>query len=236
MPSAQAQLLTRRHRRELGLIARLVAGQIGALARSADMGDIDAWWDRASPTARRSVLRGALAAQAASARYLGQHAAIEGAVVRAELAPISVEAIETSLRIDGPVVFKKHMAISGEPGAALRVMGSELSGSAQRLTLSPARNTVMRTFGRSPTIAGWRRITSGTPCPFCAMLASRGAVYSKGSVSFQAHKRCSCTAEPIYGTEAEPPEVLGLREQWNEATRGLGGTDALNAFRRARGR
>lgn len=236
MPSAQAQTLTRRHRRELGLIARLVSTQIGRLARSADLADIDAWWDRASPTARRAVLRGALAAQAASVRYLGAHASIEGALVRAELAPISAEAMETSLRVTGPVAFKKHLELSGSPEASWRVMGERMSGAASRLALGGARDTVMSTFDASDAIVGWRRITSADPCHFCAALASRGAVYSKSTTSFQAHDTCGCTAEPLYGRESEPPEVLGLREQWNEATAGLGGNDALNAFRRARGR
>lgn len=43
--------------------------------------------------------------------------------------------------------------------------------------------------------AGWARQLSGAEnCPFCAMLASRGAVYSKESVKFTAHDHCDCSA------------------------------------------
>lgn len=65
------------------------------------------------------------------------------------------------------------------------------------------------------------------------MLASRGGVYSRRSVDFPAHDGCSCSAEPVWSREQEPPEVLALRRLWEESTAGLSGRDALNAFRRA---
>ena len=66
----------------------------------------------------------------------------------------------------------------------------------------------------------WRRVTHGTPCAFCAMLASRGPVYTETTALTNAHdglryhKGCKCTAEPWYGrwedwqpTAAEQPYV-----------------------------
>lgn len=66
----------------------------------------------------------------------------------------------------------------------------------------------------------WRRVTDGDPCAFCAMLASRGPVYTettalaRGFDGLRYHKGCGCTAEPWYGdwsdwqpTPAEQPYV-----------------------------
>lgn len=47
----------------------------------------------------------------------------------------------------------------------------------------------------------YRRITSGTACAFCRMLAGRGAVYSENTGRFQAHDHCACTAEPDFTTK-----------------------------------
>lgn len=58
----------------------------------------------------------------------------------------------------------------------------------------------------------WRRVSDGKPCTFCAMLASRGPVYSEESVTFEAHTDCGCTAEPVFG-DWEP---TGLEAQWRE--------------------
>lgn len=51
------------------------------------------------------------------------------------------------------------------------------------------------------------------------MLESRGAVYRRErSARFEAHDGCSCTAEPVWRKEADPPEVVALREDWQRVT------------------
>lgn len=68
-------------------------------------------------------------------------------------------------------------------------------------------------------IVGWRRVSSGSGCSFCAMLESRGAVYRRErSARFQAHDGCSCTAEPVWRREPDPPNVVELREEWERVT------------------
>ena len=101
-------------------------------------------------------------------------------------------------------------------------------------------------------ILGWYRLTDGDPCAFCAMLASRGAVYSSaasagvrpglaaaGEGSYPAdtwHPSCGCSAAPLYSTDADVPELnIELRRLWDEATAGLSGANARNAYRRAIG-
>lgn len=80
-------------------------------------------------------------------------------------------------------------------------------------------------------IVGWRRVSSGSGCGFCAMLESRGAVYKRErSAGFSAHDGCSCTAEPVWRREDEPPHVRDLQREWAEVTQGYYGRDKIKAW------
>jgi hypothetical protein len=206
-----------------------------ALARSADTDDIDAWWERQTRRALGLVTTAADATASLTARFLRQHAASEGVLLDPIRALPNREAIDVGLRVTGPVAFKKHMTLTGDPASSLRVMGSQLSGSAASRALDGDRETFMRTFTERPQLVGYRRVSlSGSPCFWCAMLISRGAVYSKESADFQAHKpNCRCSAVPLYGHEDEPPEVVAARELWESSTVGKSGKAAVRAFRRA---
>lgn len=57
-----------------------------------------------------------------------------------------------------------------------------------------------------PDSVGWRRFTRGpAACPFCRMLADKGAVYSADTARFAAHKSCHCVAAPDFGTHTGEP-------------------------------
>jgi hypothetical protein len=234
VPSPRANLLTLAHQRELLLISALAKRRMLAVARRADPSDIDSWWERVVAQALGIVRTAAATTATLNVRYLRRHAALEGVV----LDPIRIvppdDELETSLRVMGPVAFKKHMATTGNPLASQRVMESQLSGAAASRALDGDRESFMRTFQERPQIVGWRRVARPGACAFCRMLASRGAVFSRETADFQAHTpNCRCFPAALYEHEAEPAEVLALREQWNESTAGKSGKAALNAFRRA---
>ena len=110
-----------------------------------------------------------------------------------------------------------------------------------------ARETDELPFDRE--IIGWYRVTDGDPCHFCAMLASRGAVYSSrftagvsihdnvnldGGYNAAWHPNCNCVAKPLYSTDLDVPDLnRELRDLWNEVTAGLSGSNARSAYRRA---
>lgn len=75
---------------------------------------------------------------------------------------------------------------------------SKLSGGLQRVVASGARETVRVSSVRDPAARGWQRVTSAGSCDFCAMLASRGAVYTEESVQFDTHDACHCDAIPAF--------------------------------------
>src|SRR5699024_6145184 len=71
--------------------------------------------------------------------------------------------------------------------------------------------------------AGCQRAVIGESCAFCALLVSRGAVYSSKTVRFKSHANCDCGAaivkfsnggEPIIAGSNEVEKAAELREQW----------------------
>ena len=80
---------------------------------------------------------------------------------------------------------------------------------------------------------GYARVVDADPCLFCAMLASRGAVYRSdafsesnglfsGDGAFKVHDGCQCTLEPVYGKRATdlPPGGSELAREWAEYAAG----------------
>lgn len=104
---------------------------------------------------------------------------------------------------------------------------------ALRLVRDGARNTVVGSVRRDPARPMYRRVAKGGACGFCLMLSSRGAVYpSKDNAGSGKHwhDRCSCTVEPQFRGESEPPEVAALYADFSRSTRGLSGADAVRKF------
>lgn len=107
--------------------------------------------------------------------------------------------------------------------------------------------------GRAPLIkevrdgsngaVGYARVVDPNPCPFCAMLASRGAVYSAdsfassnslfaGDGAVKVHDGCECTLEVIYGRRVKnlPPSSQKLAKEWADIASGQ--PDPWAAWRR----
>lgn len=71
-------------------------------------------------------------------------------------------------------------------------------GGMQLRIANAARNTITGSAIADPDSRGWQRSASGG-CPFCQMLAGRGAVYTRSTVTFAAHDNCNCVAVPVFG-------------------------------------
>lgn len=80
------------------------------------------------------------------------------------------------------------------PEAAARNGLVKVSGSASSLVLAGARSTLLELVSADGRAAGWQRVTSADPCPWCA---DRSGQMLREAV-FGAHDHCSCTAEPAY--------------------------------------
>ena len=120
--------------------------------------------------------------------------------------------------------------------------GARQAAAAERLAMNGARSTVWGNADQDRRALGYIRVSrTGTPCGWCAMLLSRGAVYkSAASAEFadgdKYHDNCHCVAEPVFTPEQATSDRYALNRaygrQWPQVTRGLSGIAALRAWRR----
>lgn len=108
----------------------------------------------------------------------------------------------------------------------------------------PGREAVTDSIDRLGEEVGWARVLTGREsCSFCAMLASRGPVYTseaaartRGGSSVDAyHDHCDCLVVPVYGNERwqGQDEYERLEDLWIKATGGTSGKASAAAFRKA---
>jgi hypothetical protein len=69
---------------------------------------------------------------------------------------------------------------------------------------------------------GWSRVARPGCCKFCAMIASRGAVFRESTAHFAAHRSCHCAAQPefaggVHGPEASVVQYIATSPQRTEA-------------------
>lgn len=65
------------------------------------------------------------------------------------------------------------------------------------------RDLIDRSTLANPHSEGWRRVSDGRPCTWCAMLVTRGPAYRSAATAGEGrhyHDRCGCTAEEVFGT------------------------------------
>ena len=235
MPSPASQRLTLIHRQRLARIGRAVTGRVAQRARTVDTADIDAWWSATSPEMMALVTRGAVLTADQAERYLAHHAALNGVSVNPVRTLPPDDQIRTSLQVTGPVLLKSAIGRRRAMSAAVALMAEGIRGAAWRLVLAGERLTVRETawgLQRDAQVAGWRRVTGINPCYWCAMLASRGAVYhgnGKSAPQWSGHDSCRCTYQLLYEHEPEPPDVRRLSRLWGEVTAGT--TDPVRAWR-----
>lgn len=153
---------------------------------------------------------------------------------------LAIDRLESALDVTGPVEFKKAIAAGKTPQQAMDAAAVRMVGSTQYLALEGGRSVMNQSIEDDERATGWSRVTDNDPCAWCAMLASRGPVYKtaktagdprQGGNSY--HDHCGCQAWPAF-TLNEPFVGLANRlyDDWLRVTRGTGGRDAVNAFRR----
>lgn len=122
-------------------------------------------------------------------------------------------------------------------------VGAAVVRAAERHTQQPARDIVQDVADDWPGVAWARVLTGPTSCSFCAMLASRGPVYTSEAKALykggqrvdKYHDGCDCEAVLVqnYSTWEGKRAHRLLEDLWAETTENLSGRDARNAFRRA---
>lgn len=243
--SPQAARLTEAHRLAQARLAATVVRQMlttwGALDPQAIDATVARWLQVTLPIVRAQHQ----ASSTLAATYLTQFRALElgasSGFVPA-LPTLDQRAATTSLLVTGP--YRLKSATGALPGivenpAAFRTLvrtaAASSARSGMRHALAGGRDTITDSVHSDRSALGFARATSGAPCAFCAMLASRGPVYrDEDTAGFQPHDGCACQPEPVYRADTDwPSGAREYRTLWDEATAGESGEDALNAFRRA---
>lgn len=134
---------------------------------------------------------------------------------------------------------------------SIETAGNRAAMAADREAQRGGRDLIRRASQADQRVLGWARVTDGDPCGFCAMLASRGAVYrtrahagirglgSEGLPEVHRddlekyHNGCHCQTVPIYSRdEFLTDQARDYANQWREVTRGTEGDEARRAWRR----
>jgi hypothetical protein len=231
--------LTLTYQTETGDVVDELALRVLAATAAPDTSNIDAWWRQVLPVLLLLVRTVSPAIYQIALGYLR-------GLARENNARISIpdfefpdlDMLRTSFTVTGPVAFKRVIGQGRSVDEAVQSLRTQLTGSTTRQALNVGRRLINDTANSNRQIVGWRRVTDGNPCYFCAVLASRGSVYRTQQTALfsdgdKYHDHCKCHAVPLFKTEEEPLSVQELYEFYTEATAGKSGAAALNAFRRA---
>ncbi len=215
--TAEGARLTERHRLAQVRLGAATVAQMFAAWSILDPENIDAtmadWLQVAVPLIQQQRRVSATLA----ANYLAAYRTAEVGLSGAGFVPIlasdaPVEQLITSLVTTGPVRIKKAMSAGRSLDQAVASARATSAGAAERHALNGSRETIAATGGADRSVIGFARATSGSPCPFCAMMAGRGPVYkSRDSAQLnrldrlKPHDSCNCTIEAVYHRDADWP-------------------------------
>lgn len=246
--TSEGAALTRSHRRQQTALRAATLRDLMTLWRTVDPTDLSATIGRFAAAAAVLVRARHRDSAGLAARYFTAFRTAEGIGGRADVRlaeQLAAEAAVEALRGAALSGIIKARRAGFSPQAAAQNGLVKTSGQAASLVLNGSRETVIGSAARDSRAERWQRVTSDSPCAFCAMLASRGAVFrAEASADFEAHDHCSCSVEVAYEGSQPPESSRRWAEQWKAAQRDARaagelkrgtGNDALNAFRRARG-
>lgn len=145
-----------------------------------------------------------------------------------------------SLTITGNYGIKAQMP--GPEDDLMQNARSNSAGAAVRHAMNGGRNATNNVMRLDRRVIGYARVTDVNPCYYCALLASRGAVYGKGSFTdannrfkpnpdgpkglpdawtpARTHDHCRCFLRPVYAkSQSMDDEAKFYRDQWDANTR-----------------
>lgn len=211
--TADGEKLTQEHQAAQVAIAVAVSAEARLLWGRLDIDDLD----RSTPYWLAGNLRAIRQRNTQSQRladaYMSEYRAAEiGQPLKLGAREAAAGVAALSLQSAGPIRVKQLIAGGMDPDEALAAARTKFEGVAARQALMGGRLAIARGAQSDRRAIGWRRVTDGNPCAFCALLAGRGPVYKSRNASvvrgdsLRYHGHCGCTAEVVYGTW-EPTEA-----------------------------
>ena len=99
-----------------------------------------------------------------------------------------------------------HVAMGQTQEAAYLAARELFIGMFHEAVLTGGRLTLQQWAAKDARASGWRRVSDGHPCAFCAMLVGRGPIYTSERTALyrqsdgdKFHPHCGCTVEVVYG-------------------------------------
>lgn len=250
----EGRSLTEAHRLAQGEIAAETVRDVSSVWRSRlDLRRIEATFPAFFAESLDVLDRDHFRSAALSSAYLEAFHEAEGvATVPLDLqvaGDLAREQALSSLFWTGPAYYRGAVSKGVPVAKAEDVALSQAAKAALRLSLQGGRATVSGTVRRSGSIRGIARVTDGQPCSFCAMLASRGAVYKSDSFTgsdarfknsrdgvssvVKVHDGCGCQPEPVYARDGykAPGRSDEFLDVWKSIPGGLSPADQRRAFR-----
>lgn len=241
--------LTEEHRQYQIRLAERIAGRIGAMfAKLVDWSRIDETVGVFAAEAALEIMRGRELSRAASVDYLVDFQKVEAPDAAPPIEEPDDEAFED---IVGELIrstrgYLKTLSRKGDSEAEGMSKGTQMvRAKATRMVADGGRRVIENEVRRGNGPLGYARVTDNDPCPFCAMLASRGVYYGgeespgallyrsdsfeesnkrfSGDGRFKVHDGCCCTLEPVYmrgGKVTLPGDGNRLAYEWAEVAAG----------------
>lgn len=186
----------------------------------------------ASANAPASTLAGLLFPRMTSWRSASS--ALAFAAARA-IAP-DVPRFEPPPYLQGWLLDALSSTLTRSPGQPPRATPARVTARLVRHVEQAGRDTTIRAAIEAPSVTAWARVSAGSPCGFCLMLLSRGAVFAtERTAVFNAHDHDRCIATIVRKGQTDWPgadEAAEASQTYAEVTRGLSGKDALRALNR----
>jgi len=198
--------LTERHRTAQVALRTQLVRDLLRIWPTFDAADITSSWAKLEPVLVALIQARFPMSASLAATYLPEFRRAEGVaggiVAAIPDAPLA-DLIVPNLRYVGPMNAHRLTNLGRPVAEVARITVVNVEGELTRQVLAGGRQTLVEAVRRDRKARGYSRVTDGSPCHFCAMLAGRGAVYkSEASGSFDAHRKCGCTGELIYFTDA----------------------------------
>lgn len=199
MPLATRQL-TQLHRRRQLALRKVTIAEMERLWPALNWANLDGTYPRFAAEVAALVGKNRRNSAGVAAQYLRAFRVASGLngdlrIVIPQTLP--QEQFTASLRINSLVAVKNSATAGVAADVAMVNARTLAAGAMARLVLNAGRETVNESIRTDREARGWMRVLGGTGCAFCQKLAGR--VYPRDNADFEAHGKCGCTSEPVYG-------------------------------------
>ncbi len=208
--SEAGRRLTEAHRlRQLQLRA-LTARDLRRIWSALDPKRVGPTWAAVEPAIVATIQARRPLSSGLSTRYFSEFHEAEQARGEAAVrtaSRLTRDDIVPNLRLLGPSIIRRD--------GDLNIAFSNIEGEVARQVLNGGREALTESIQATRYCLGYVRVSDGNPCAFCAMLIGRGPVYRQEAAFFKAHRKCGCTAEPVYRYD-QPLPGGGKSERYAE--------------------